>query len=277
MNILCSKHGWFEQTPHSHISMKAGCSKCGSINRAESNKKSWESVLDSFREIHGNRYDYDESSYVDVSTKMKIKCPTHGFFLQPPIGHCQGYGCQKCGRIESGLAIRVTLEDFEYRSEQMHGNKYDYSNCQFDDVNEEVEIICPKHGSFYQVARHHFRGAGCQTCNSSRGETKVRLILTNQSIEFSEQKTFSDLIHKQKLRCDFYLPKYNAVIEYNGRQHYMLIEHFGGAQGLANTQKRDQVKYSYLKENGINLIIVRYDEEDIESYLLDRLSTIESI
>lgn len=277
MNIMCSKHGWFEQTPHSHISMKAGCSKCGSINRAESNKKLWESVLDSFREIHGNRYDYDESSYADVSTKMKIKCPTHGFFLQTPSGHYQGYGCEKCGRIESGLAIRVTLEDFKFRSEQMHGDKYDYSNCEFDGVNDEVEIICPKHGSFYQTARDHFRGAGCQKCNSSRGETKVRLILTNQNIGFSEQKTFSDLIHKQKLRCDFYLPEYNTVIEYNGLQHYKSIEYFGGEQALADNQKRDIIKYRYLEEKGINLVVVRYDEEDVESYLLNRLSTIESI
>ena len=27
---------------------------------------------------------------------------------------------------------------------------------------------------------------------------------------------------------DFYLPDYNIFIEYNGEQHYVPIEHFGG-------------------------------------------------
>ena len=31
---------------------------------------------------------------------------------------------------------------------------------------------------------------------------------------------------------DFYLPKYNLFIEYNGKQHYEPIEYFGGQQYL---------------------------------------------
>lgn len=27
---------------------------------------------------------------------------------------------------------------------------------------------------------------------------------------------------------DFYIPEYNIFIEYNGEQHYVPIEHFGG-------------------------------------------------
>ncbi|MFT7335542.1 MAG: hypothetical protein ACI9M1_001456 [Porticoccaceae bacterium] len=37
---------------------------------------------------------------------------------------------------------------------------------------------------------------------------------------------------KNKLRCDFYLPEYNTVIEYNGLQPYEPISVFEGINGL---------------------------------------------
>jgi hypothetical protein len=36
-------------------------------------------------------------------------------------------------------------------------------------------------------------------------------------------------------RIDIYFPKYNIAIEYNGEQHYIPIEHFGGILELQDT------------------------------------------
>ena len=76
---------------------------------------------------------------------------------------------------------------------------------------------------------------------------------------------------KLHLRCDFYLLKYNTVIEYNGRQHYEVIEHFGGKSGFERGQKRDELKRKLLKENNVTLIEVRYDEKDVENFILNLL------
>ena len=73
------------------------------------------------------------------------------------------------------------------------------------------------------------------------------------------------------LRCDFYLPDYNTVIEYNGLQHYEPISVFGGIDGLIQTQKRDLIKYDYLQANKIQLIIIRYDNRNPKEYLLEKL------
>ena len=77
---------------------------------------------------------------------------------------------------------------------------------------------------------------------------------------------------KLHLRCDFYLPKYNTVIEYNGRQHYEVIEHFGGKSSFLRGQERDKIKRELLYQNKIKLIEVRFDEKDIENYIFNQLS-----
>ena len=272
MRMYCSEHGFFEQTPHSHISMKAGCPKCGYQKTALSNQKGWETVYDMFVSVHGNRYTYDSHSYRDVSHKMRIHCAKHGWFEQKPYQHYAGMGCNKCAVEEVHEKQKIDFDEFVLRSKNVHGDRYKYDHVKYVDIFTPIHITCTKHREFLQTPRDHYRGSGCPKCLSSRGENAIRLILDELKIEFEEQKTFDDLLHKNKLRCDFYLPFFNTVIEFNGLQHYEPISVFGGLEGLKETQNRDIVKYDYLISNGIELIIIRYDNEDIKNYLMDKLN-----
>ncbi len=276
MKMFCSEHGFFTQTPHSHISMRTGCPHCGIIQRAKSNQKEWNGVHNLFLDVHGGRYNYDESSYIDVSTKMKIKCNTHGWFMQKPYQHYGGSGCNKCAIEEVHEKQKIDFDEFKKRSILIHGSRYKYFEDEYIDIFTPVKISCDKHGEFYQKPRDHYRGSGCSKCLSSRGENTIRLILQELKIDFEEQKTFDDLIYKRRLKCDFFLPNENIVIEYNGLQHYDPIPIFGGLKGLKEGQKRDLIKYKYLSENNIILIIVRYDNTDIKSYLKNKLNIVKS-
>lgn len=274
MKMYCSEHGFFEQTPHSHISMKAGCPKCGYLKSALSNQKSWETVLNMFYTVHGERYSYDSKTFKNVTQKMRILCKKHSWFEQNPNQHYSGSGCNQCAVEEVHKKQKLGFDEFKRRSIVTHGNRYQYKNENYIDIFTQIHIKCSKHGDFLQTPRDHYRGAGCPKCNSSRGENSIRLILEDLNIEFEEQKTFKELIHKKKLKCDFYLPSFNTVIEFNGLQHYEPISIFGGVEGLKATQKRDMIKYDYLISNGITLIIIRYDKEDIKNYLEDKLNTL---
>lgn len=272
MKMFCSEHGFFNQTPHSHISMKAGCPKCGNIQSGLSNQKGWDNVYEMFKDIHGLRYDYDENSYIDVTTKMKINCKIHGWFMQKPYQHYGGSGFNNCAIEEVHEKQKIDFTEFKNRSILIHGSRYKYSKENYVDIFTPVEITCSKHGEFYQKPRDHYRGSGCVKCMSSRGENMIRLILQELRIEFEEQKTFDNLIYKNKLKCDFFIPNENLVIEYNGLQHYEPISIFGGTQGLRETQKRDLIKYDYLSKNNIGLIIIRYDSVDVKKYLVNKLT-----
>ena len=72
-------------------------------------------------------------------------------------------------------------------------------------------------------------------------------------------------------RFDVFIPRLGLAIEYQGRQHYDPVEHFGGEDGLRRTQERDARKALACEENGISLVYFRYDENLNRSVVEARL------
>ncbi|WP_435158652.1 hypothetical protein [Haladaptatus sp. DFWS20] len=76
------------------------------------------------------------------------------------------------------------------------------------------------------------------------------------------------------LELDIYLEEADIGIEYQGVQHYEVVEHWGGEEGLQKRQHRDQVKQNLCEEHGVTLVYVRHDEslsEDVVTEKLDPL------
>ena len=126
------------------------------------------------KKLHGERYDYSQVLYVNNQTKVGIICPEHGFFEQKPSNHLSGSGCIKCGFKNAGQYHKKDSEKFIKEAIAIHGNKYDYAQTVYKGAKEKLNIICPKHGVFEQVAHVHLRGengADCEKCSyEKRGE-----------------------------------------------------------------------------------------------------------
>jgi hypothetical protein len=62
-----------------------------------------------------------------------------------------------------------TQETFIERAKEIHTNPpYDYSMTEFITVTKKINIICPLHGIFQQLASNHLRGQSCQVCASDK-------------------------------------------------------------------------------------------------------------
>ena len=60
-----------------------------------------EQIIESFRKVHGNTYDYSKVVYIKSNEKIEIICPEHGSFFQTPNNHKNGQRCPKCsGKIK---------------------------------------------------------------------------------------------------------------------------------------------------------------------------------
>ena len=129
-------------------------------------RKSLSDVLDSFRKVHGDRYDYSKVEYVNSFTKVTIVCSDHGEFTQTPDNHLKGKGCPKC--VVRKKRIDQVLEGFRKR----HGDRYDYSKVEYVDNNTHIIIICPDHGEFSQRPRAHL-STGCPKCWQERNRSLV--------------------------------------------------------------------------------------------------------
>lgn len=144
-------------------------------------------------------------------------------------------------------------------------------------VNTKTKITL-KHnicGHTYQVLYHGFKkGNRCPYCMSSKGEKKIIEFLDTVNIDYEFQKTFDDLlgVGGRNLSYDFYIPKYNTLIEYQGEFH-------DNSYGIANIQSKDAyeiqkghdiLKRKYADENGIKLLEIWYNDFDnINEILLE--------
>ena len=246
-NVLigCKKHGYFYQSPKSHLN-GCGCRKCYSetiSKRRKSNKEEFERKANI---VHNFKYDYNLVDYISSKTKVRIICPIHGVFLQKPNDHLNGRGCPYCGGKQ-----KLTVNEFIDKSKEVHGDKYDYSKTKYINQRSKVCIICPTHGEFWQTPHNHLKGQGCPKCNSSYLETTVRKLLSDNNIDFEEQKRY-DWLGRQTL--DFYLPKYNIGIECQGIQHFKPISLFGGETEFNKIIDRDKQKKKLCKENNVQLL-----------------------
>lgn len=162
--ITCPIHGDFLQYPYSHLQGN-GCKKCAHI------KHTTESFIEEARKIHGDKYDYSKSKYIDMRTKLCIICPIHGEFWQIPHSHLNGCGCEKCFHDKE----RMSKNEFINRAREIHGDFYDYSKVIYKNSYTKVEIICPIHGSFFQAPQSHLSNFGCQLCGRKAGNEKSSL------------------------------------------------------------------------------------------------------
>jgi hypothetical protein len=55
-------------------------------------------------------------------------------------------------------------EYFLTKAKLIHGNKYDYSKIEYQNLSTKIKIICPYHGEFYQLPHAHLSGEGCKKC-----------------------------------------------------------------------------------------------------------------
>jgi very-short-patch-repair endonuclease len=253
--IVCPKHGSFLQTPKIHLN-GSGCLKCASYNRTGNNLNK-QMFIERSLLVHGNKYDYSLVDYINTKTKVKIICSKHGIFEQIPQHHMNGFSCQKCANNFK------SLNDFLYLSLLVHGNKYDYSLVDYINTKTKVKIICSKHGIFEQKPIHHYNGAGCPKCKTSKGEIFIINFLNDKKIKFETQKRFKDCRVKYPLPFDFYLIDKNLCIEYDGEQHFIPSRTWGGIDNLKITQERDKIKTNYCNDNNIKLIRIKYTDDKL--------------
>lgn len=273
--ITCNLHGDFAKIPFSHLQGQ-GCPKCGIFKRSELRKLSHDEFLEKAKQVHGDKYDYSSVLYVNAQEKIKIKCPLHGYFEQMPSTHLRGGECLQCGHDKTGNSLKNTVEDFITLSNKIHNNKYDYSKVKYINNDTKITIVCPKHGDFEQTPRGHISKKGCWKCKASHGEKTLIEIFIKNKIEYIHEFT---LPLYNKLRYDFYLPKYNVLVEFHGGQHFFPIKFFGGEEGLAYIRKNDMFKRCLANKYRKKVIYFTYkhlrmSKEDFEKFVLFVLNKI---
>lgn len=147
LEIFCrSCNKIFKQYGNDHTSKKAGCPYCKGVA-----KLTTEEFISRSTEIHKGKFDYSKSVYVNSDTLLTVTCPTHGDIQVKPHGHLRGHDCDKCSKT-----YKLTTEEFVRRSKDKFGDKFDYSETEYVDMDTNLTLICRQNGRFLVTPRSHF-------------------------------------------------------------------------------------------------------------------------
>ena len=146
-----------------------------------------ESFIEKAKLVHGDKYDYSKVVYSNNKTKVIIVCKIHGEFIQSPIGHLTGNGCQICGK-----SLKDTDKTFIEKAIKVHGDKYDYSKVNYIKSQQKIIIACKLHGDFLQKPNDHLNGYGCSKCAR---ELNAKTVIAKGKLTFFSTV---DKIHSDK-------------------------------------------------------------------------------
>lgn len=190
VNITCNLHGGFWQLPLNHIKPNGkaqGCPECGKIRSAAAKVKTQDQILEEFKTVHGDKFDYSKVVYTGINDKVIISCPIHGEFKQTPRLHIRSNGCRKCANLQMSLKNKLTTNEFVALAEVKHKSRYDYSSVDYQDSTTEVSIICKNHGTFKQKPAVHLMGSGCPKC-AKESRVAKSFLTTSEFIEAANIK-----------------------------------------------------------------------------------------
>lgn len=278
--IICGEcHESFIATPRHHIdNLKDGCPYCS--KRARVTEEDYHRVAES----RGCKW-IGEELPSSVVVKTKWICLQSGHIWLGRYHDLKNWQtCPTCGKINpkprkhsphrkygSGRPL-LSFDDFEEKARKVHGFRFLYYRDSYTSSHEKTMIMCTDCGLvFMQRPTSHLNGTGCPACSESKLEKEVAEILVSMNFSFIRQAKFDALIDKGSLRLDFFLEKEMIAIECNGLQHYQPVKCFGGDKKFEDQKRKDQIKRNYCSENGIGLLEIRYDCENIAAEICKRL------
>lgn len=162
VDIVCPEHGVFQQKPNGHLSGD-GCPRCARDTTKMKNVMSVEEFTKRAKEIHGDKYDYTQTKYVNSHTKVSIVCPVHGEFKQKPVNHIRGAGCARCYHDSKKGPVMNTRE-YVSKARKLHGDTFTYDKTEYTGAYEQLTVTCANHGDFNIKAVYHLQGQGCPHC-----------------------------------------------------------------------------------------------------------------
>lgn len=254
--------------------MGARCPKCSGKM-----KKTIDFFKKEVHQLEGDKYKVLSEEYINTHTKIRIKHNTKecGYIYNVRRGNfIRGQRCPRCFGSH-----KKTTEEYKKEIYELEGDNYKVLGEYKGNKNKiKIKHSIKKCGYEYDVVPNSFlRGSRCPKCASSRGEKYILRWLNRYNITHVHNKKYSNKCKNiNSLRFDFQVYKEGnllCMIEYDGEQHFELVNHFGGEEGFKKRQHNDQIKNAFCKDNNIPLIRIPYWEFDnIEAILEKELAAL---
>lgn len=270
---LIDNHIWYSNWRN--LQSGKGCPICGIKKISKAKRLCLDEKKRRLRKINPNIEVLGES-FKNGRSILKCRCLIDNCIWEAIWNNLsKGQGCPDCKNKKTGDRCRLTLD--EVKEEIYNINPFiEILSTNYKDTHRsKLKCRCLICNNIWETTRTVLiQGCGCIICINSKGERKVLKYLKDNNIANIVQYSFEDCRSKNPLKFDFYLPKHNACIEYDGEQHFKLIDFAGKGKEWAKEQyksilARDIIKNTYCRNNNIKLLRIPYTEFDNIDDILD--------
>lgn len=188
--------------------------------------------------MHGTKFDYSKSNFINQKTPITIICPIHGDFSQSPDKHIakNAKGCAKCWNDMKRKLDYSTRkkkqpkppESFLFRANKKFENKYIYNLSNYSGITgNDIIIKCPIHGEHANSPINHLiSNTGCPECGICRkNQTKTKdydIIIEQFNEKYNFRYDYPDynrLIYKNKKSKIDIICKMHGLFEKKAQKH----------------------------------------------------------
>jgi hypothetical protein len=269
--ITCRIHGDFLKNPWQHLGRNSGCQICDladNIEKMKKTKRATEMKLDDFiknsNKFHNNYYSYEkiDKEKFRMSNEITIVCPKHGDYqCLIARNHLGGIYCPKCTSDKAKIIYGYTKEEIIKKFKEIHGETYNYSLVKYSGYQNNIKIICKKHGVFEQTPDNHLHGKGCIKCtkNISKPENKWLDLLGIPNDK--DHRQISLILGGRKRKVDGFMS--NTVYEFYGDYWHGLPSRYNpndinktAKKTYGELYKNTLQKEKLIKEGGYQLITI---------------------
>jgi hypothetical protein len=257
----CYKCNYKWKTKITHRSNGSKCAKCAAKQNAENRNKKKKTIQETHPKIAKELVNNVAISFGSnkICDWMCGKCSQ--IFRTSPNARCiSNRGCPYCsGRLPTSEKNLLVLRP-DLAEELLDFSLADKLLCY---SNKIIQWKCKKCKNIWKsTINNRSRGNGCPSCakKNSKPQQEIEKILKQMKISFKKEHRFVDCKNKRTLPFDFFLNSLNAMIEYQGEQHYLPI---WGKNNFLRLEKNDKIKKIYCQKNSIPLLIIPYYNKNI--------------
>lgn len=245
--------------------LKGRCKSCN--NKAQ--KKPLEQFIEDIKRIHKGKISY-LNGYNETRSRVNMICNICGHTWSTLANHIingKKTGCAKCASRETANKNRKTHKQFVEDIYSIHREDIEVIGT-YKNMKSKVGIRCNCCNHEWEAMPSDLqKGTGCPICKKSKGEKYILNLLNDNDIDFIPQYWFNDCRNIKPLPFDFAIFKDDKLlflIEYQGEQHFRMVNFMGGEKGFNQRIERDQIKRDYCKSNNILLLEIPYTMSDLE-------------
>lgn len=232
---------------------KKGSGLCKSCSGKGKGQKWTHEIVSKYFEEQGCKL---LSVYREQEQKLKYVCNCGEESQVKLSNFLRGNRCKRCADKKRSLDYEYVKLFIEENGGTLLSKEYHNS------TKQKLDIICPC-GNEHSIRFLAFqRGERCPKCSAiSKGEKMIMHFLDKNCIDYKYQVVLDDCRNINPLPFDFAIyseHKLKCLIEFDGRQHFEPIEHFGGEEYLKTVKLHDNIKTTYCHKNNIPLYRISY-------------------